>query len=64
MLGTTNLSKVPLRLVTFSGFVFALLSAFIGRGYLLAKLFFWYSFSLGIAPRLLEAHPSSNRSGL
>ncbi len=50
MLGITNLSKVPLRLVTFIGFVFALLSMVVGTGYLLAKLLFWNHFSIGIAP--------------
>jgi glycosyltransferase involved in cell wall biosynthesis len=50
MLGITNLSKVPLRLVTFTGFIFALLSALTGLGYLIAKLVFWNNFSIGIAP--------------
>jgi glycosyltransferase involved in cell wall biosynthesis len=50
MLGITNLSKVPLRLVTFAGFTFALLSALIGTGYLIAKLLFWNHFDIGIAP--------------
>ena len=50
MLGITNLSKVPLRLVTFIGFVFALLSLTVGTGYLLAKLAFWNHFEIGVAP--------------
>ena len=50
MLGITNLSKVPLRLVTFLGFVFALLSLTVGTGYLLAKLVFWNHFEIGVAP--------------
>jgi glycosyltransferase involved in cell wall biosynthesis len=50
MLGITNLSKVPLRLVTFTGFIFAMLSALIGTGYLIAKLLFWNHFDIGIAP--------------
>jgi len=50
MLGITNLSKVPLRLVTFTGFIFSLLSASIGIGYLIAKLLLWNSFNIGIAP--------------
>jgi glycosyltransferase involved in cell wall biosynthesis len=50
ILGITNLSKVPLRLVTFTGFIFALLSALVGTGYLMAKLFFWNHFDIGIAP--------------
>lgn len=50
MLGITNLSKIPLRLVTFIGFVFALLSLLVGTGYLVAKLLFWQHFEIGIAP--------------
>ena len=50
MLGITNLSKVPLRLVTFTGFIFAFISALIGTGYLFAKIFFWSQFNIGIAP--------------
>src|SRR5437016_5687700 len=38
MLGITNLSKVPLRLVTFSGFAGAALSIVAGLSYLLYKL--------------------------
>lgn len=53
MLGITNLSKVPLRLVTFGGFVFAALSLLAGLTYLLAKLFFWNSFELGLAPTMI-----------
>ena len=50
MLGITNLSKVPLRLVTFTGFIFSFLSALIGFGYFIAKLILWNSFDIGIAP--------------
>jgi glycosyltransferase involved in cell wall biosynthesis len=50
MLGITNLSKVPLRLITLSGFIFALGSISIGTGYLIAKLFFWSRFNIGLAP--------------
>lgn len=53
MLGITNLSKVPLRLVTFAGFVSALLSLTSGLFYLAYKLVFWKSFSIGMAPVLL-----------
>ncbi len=53
MLGITNLSKVPLRLVTFGGFVFAFISLLIGFGYLLAKLVFWQKFQLGLAPTMV-----------
>jgi len=50
MLAITNLSKVPLRLVTFSGFVGALLSVLVSLAYLVYKLIFWSNFSVGIAP--------------
>ena len=53
MLGITSLSKVPLRLVTFSGFVGALLSVLFGLGYLIYKLAFWKEFSLGVAPLVI-----------
>ncbi len=53
MLGITNLSKVPLRLVTFGGFVFAVLSLLAGFGYLVAKLIFWNYFQLGLAPTMI-----------
>jgi len=50
MLGVTKHSKVPLRVMIFSGFGVAFLSFLTGLGYLLAKLFFWDAFALGIAP--------------
>ncbi len=53
MLGITNLSKVPLRFVTFLGFVCSLLSLLVGLSYLAYKLMFWYSFTVGIAPLVL-----------
>ena len=53
MLGITNLSKVPLRLVIFFGFVCAFLSLLTGLGYLLAKLIFWNSFQFGLAPTMI-----------
>ena len=53
MLGITNLSKVPLRLVIFAGFVSALFSFLLGMFYLVYKLIFWQSFSVGIAPVVL-----------
>lgn len=53
MLGVTNLSKVPLRLVIFGGFVFALLSMIAGFIYLIAKLVFWDRFQLGLAPTMI-----------
>ncbi len=53
MLGVTNLSKVPLRLVVFGGFVSAFLSFAVGMFYLLYKLVFWTNFTVGIAPVVL-----------
>ncbi len=53
MLGITNLSKVPLRMVTFGGFVFAAISLMLGLIYLLAKLIFWNHFELGLAPTMI-----------
>jgi len=53
ILGITNLSKVPLRLVVFGGFISAALSLFAGFAYLIAKLIFWNSFELGLAPTMV-----------
>jgi glycosyltransferase involved in cell wall biosynthesis len=53
MLGITNHSKIPLRVATFAGFSIAFLSLLVSIGYLLGKLFFWDSFSLGIAPLII-----------
>jgi polyisoprenyl-phosphate glycosyltransferase len=50
MLGITKLSKVPLRLVTFSGFAGSLFSMLAGIAYFAYKLLFWQQFTLGIAP--------------
>jgi len=53
MLGITKHSKVPLRLMTMLGFGLACLSLLLAFGYLLAKLLFWNSFELGLAPVLI-----------
>lgn len=53
MLGITNLSKVPLRLVIFGGFICAIISFSLGMFYLIYKLFFWGSFNVGVAPLVL-----------
>jgi glycosyltransferase involved in cell wall biosynthesis len=50
MLGITKLSKVPLRIVTFSGFAGSLLSMLGGMVYFAYKLLFWRQFTVGIAP--------------
>lgn len=53
MLGITNHSKIPLRLMTMGGFVLSLLSLLIAVCFLIAKLFFWDSFQMGMAPMLI-----------
>lgn len=53
MLGITNHSKVPLRFMVMGGFVLSLLSLFTALAFLVAKLVYWDSFQLGIAPILI-----------
>lgn len=53
MLGITNLSKVPLRLVIFVGFLSALFSLLCGLFYLIYKILFWNQFSVGVAPVMI-----------
>jgi polyisoprenyl-phosphate glycosyltransferase len=53
MLGITNFSKVPLRLLTFFGFGSAVLSILFALIYLVYKLLFWNKFSVGIAPLVI-----------
>ena len=53
MLGITNHSKVPLRLMTIAGFGLSLVSLFVAFSFLVAKLVFWDSFQLGMAPILI-----------
>jgi len=53
MLAITNLSKVPLRLVTFAGFVCSLLCVLVSAVYLVYKLVFWSRFSAGLAPLVI-----------
>jgi glycosyltransferase involved in cell wall biosynthesis len=50
MLAITQLSKIPLRFVTFVGFLSALLSVIAGVVYFVYKLVFWSHFTVGIAP--------------
>lgn len=53
MLGIINNSKVPLRMSIFIGVFFGFLSALVGIGYFVAKLMFWDTMSLGMAPLLI-----------
>jgi glycosyltransferase involved in cell wall biosynthesis len=53
MIGITNHSKVPLRLMTMGGFLLSFLSAVVALGFLIAKLISWDSFQLGTAPILI-----------
>ena len=50
MLGITNHSKIPLRLMAMSGFVLSMLSLLVAFVFLVAKLMYWDSFQLGTAP--------------
>ena len=53
MLGVTSYTKVPLRLATMMGFIFAVFSFIIGLVYLVYKLVDWANFSLGLAPVII-----------
>jgi polyisoprenyl-phosphate glycosyltransferase len=53
MVGFVNHSKLPLRLATFSGFCLAAISLIIALGYLIYKLVFWETFTLGMAPLVI-----------
>ncbi len=53
MLGITNHSKIPLRLMVMGGFLLSLLSLLVAIGFLVAKILFWNSFQFGTAPMLI-----------
>ena len=53
MTGFVNHTKLPLRLAVFSGFVIGLLSILVALGYLIAKLIWWNTFQLGMAPLVI-----------
>lgn len=53
MLGITNHSKIPLRLMTMGGFLLAFLSLIVAVLFFAAKLLYWDSFQLGTAPILI-----------
>jgi glycosyltransferase involved in cell wall biosynthesis len=46
-------SSLPLRLATFFGFLLAMITFFVGMIYLILKLIFWNSFTMGAAPTLI-----------
>lgn len=50
MHGITSYSKIPLRIATMLGFSVAIISLLIAMVYFVYKLFFWDSFTVGIAP--------------
>ena len=53
MLGIINYSKIPLRLATFAGFAGAVVSFLTAMGYLIAKLIYWKTFTVGVAPMII-----------
>lgn len=53
MLGITSHSKVPLRVAVFFGFFLSGVSLLVAIGYLAAKLLFWNTFTLGLAPLVI-----------
>jgi glycosyltransferase involved in cell wall biosynthesis len=53
LLGITNFSKVPLRLLSLVGFACSLLSILFSFVYFLYKLLFWNKFSVGVAPLVI-----------
>jgi glycosyltransferase involved in cell wall biosynthesis len=53
MLGITNFSKVPLRMLTFFGFGASFLSLCAAFAYLVYKIVYWNRFSIGIAPLVI-----------
>ena len=55
ILGIINYSKVPLRLAIFSSMIIGMVSILTGVTYLIMKLLYWDTMSLGIAPLLIGA---------
>ena len=53
MLGIINNSKVPLRMAIFIGVLFGVISLMVGLGYFVAKLLYWDTMSLGVAPLII-----------
>jgi polyisoprenyl-phosphate glycosyltransferase len=53
MLGITSNSKIPLRIMSVSGFVLSFFSLLIAVIFLMLKFIFWKQFSFGVAPILI-----------
>lgn len=53
MLGFINHTKLPLRLAVFAGFLLAGCSLLVAIGYLIYKLVYWDTFTLGLAPLVI-----------
>ena len=53
MLGIVKHSKLPLRLMTMFGFLLSTLSIGVGLFYFFYKIFFWNTFSPGVAPLVI-----------
>ena len=53
LMGMVHTSKVPLKLAIWMGMIFSVLSFSVGIFYLVYKLLFWDSFSLGQAPMII-----------
>ncbi len=53
LLGIVKHSRKPLRMMTFIGLTFSLISFLIGIFYLFYKIIFWDTFSVGIAPLII-----------
>lgn len=53
MLSFTSYTKIGLRLATIFGFIFAALNMVVALWYFIAKLIWWDSFPLGLAPMLI-----------
>lgn len=53
MIGITKNSKLPLRMASLLGFICSLLSLTVALVYLVLKLIYWESFSLGVAPLIV-----------
>ena len=56
MLGITNHSKVPLRLAAMAGFALSIIALLVAAVYLIVKLVFWNTFSLGLAPLVIGVY--------